>query len=72
MSYARLSEGDVYVFEDVDEGKLCCMTCLLVDNYATFWADTHEEMLGHLLLHVDHDHDVPARAFERLLVEARE
>lgn len=74
MSYARWSEGDVYVYEDVSGGFTCCGCSLHPDNDKEDGPDevksinvkTRQEMLAHLDKHVAAGHLVPSRAVERL------
>ncbi len=64
MSYARLSEGDVYVYDHVYMG-LRCETCDHVTGENKF------AMLVHLVQeHVNKGQTVPNRALARLAIEA--
>lgn len=76
MSYVRFSEtSDVYVYPTTTtEGihKLVCCACrLVVDTrwYGDFVVTSREEMVDHLLIHVEVGHKVPKRAFDRLTRE---
>ncbi len=76
MSYARFSEGDVYVFGDAESAFTCCgcklapKTDSLFWGYGNFCCKTNEEMRTHLELHALKGHSVPSRAFQRLDDEA--
>ena len=69
MSYARFSEGDVYVWQSWT-GKFICDFCSLAG--AAFVCDTRAEMLEHLQKHIDAGHSVPDRAITRLREEMDE
>ena len=74
MSYARWSEGDVYVFGNV-KGGITCMQCKLMPGEEEGWTGDFscsfpEGMLLHLQEHKDAGHSVPDRAMERLEKEA--
>jgi hypothetical protein len=56
MSYARFSDGDVYVFMHVD-GFLECCGCLLNDECLELPATA--QMVDHLREHVAAGHRVP-------------
>jgi murein endopeptidase len=75
MSYARWSEGDVYVFSHVD-GGIMCMSCSLMPEedgcHSSFTCRFPEEMLKHLQEHKDAGHSVPDSAMKRLEKEAIE
>ena len=76
MSYARFSNGDVYVFLHSD-GYLCCCMCstgqgssmLLAKDFQAF---TTEEMIEHLKEHVQRGDQVPKHAFEGLEHDAEQ
>lgn len=73
MSICRFdADSDVYVFYDLRGGITCCFCSLDVPEDAPLHninVATEEEMLAHLWAHVGAGHNVPARAFERLLKE---
>lgn len=65
MSYARFSEGDVYVYGDVRGGISCDACCLSPSTrpenligYERFNCATLAEMLVHLAAHRAAGHDV--------------
>ena len=69
MSYARFSEGDVYVY---DSGKtITCSACRLIGDGFSFdmICDTPAQMLAHPEQHIAAGHHVPERAIERLKEE---
>lgn len=77
MSYARWSEGDVYVYEDVSGGFTCCGCSLHPDNdkdgpgaVKSINVETREDMIIHLKGHIAAGDFVPDRAIERLRGEA--
>lgn len=68
MSYARFSEGDVYVFSHSayePPKNIVCQVCSLDDERGRDVA----EMLDHLNEHRAAGHVVPRRAFDRLQME---
>lgn len=75
MSYARFSDGDVYVFSSVG-GYLECCACALNerDGDSPFPAssqfDTTAEMLAHLAAHQEAGHHVPDYCIEALREDA--
>lgn len=75
MSYARWGDGDVYVFGS--SNGFTCMECRLKTPDENGWhndfmCQTRQELLDHLNEHVRQDHDVPLRAFKRLIAEIAE
>jgi hypothetical protein len=74
MSYARWSEGDVYVFADAS-GGITCMSCKLMPEddgwHEDFRCSVPEEMFFHLQGHKNVGHSVPDSAMERLETESR-
>ena len=79
MSYCRFSDGDVYLYPDVQGGWTCC-ACRLnpadtSDVYA-FSPDTRMftagEVRAHLQAHVDAGDDVPDYAIARINAEIAE
>jgi len=82
MSYARKSDGDVYVYSDVHDrkGEIRCCDCSLLfasmpqggrwEGPLSFIADGPQEMLNHLREHQVVGHRVPQYAFKRLKKEA--
>ena len=71
MSYARFSDGDVYVFKSsVDEQYVCC-ACTLTGELRMFTCATPSEMAVHLLTHRQAGDNVPQDAIDRLGEEAQ-
>lgn len=68
MSVCRFSEGDVYVFYNLD-GVIECCSCQLTEERRTFKARDEETMIAHLDEHISAGHTVPAEAFDRLREE---
>ena len=66
MSYCRLSDGDVYMFPNMNEDITCC-ACSLVGKSIDF--PTEREALMHLMVHRKAGHTVPQYAIDRLLEE---
>jgi hypothetical protein len=62
MSYARFSEGDVYVFLNVG-GTLECCGCSLGDRWDF---DSTDAMLEHLREHAAAGHAIPDRCIPGL------
>ena len=70
MSYVRFSENsDVYVF-DHSNGCLCCCGCAL--NPVSYYAETADEMVKHLLQHEAAGHEIPASVIEEIGSTANE
>ncbi len=75
MSYARFSEGDVYVFGDTDN-LLECQGCKLnvpsdSEFHGMFLTPSRSAMILHLKEHVAAGHKVPDSAFTTLAEELR-
>ena len=71
MSYARFSEGDVYVFRDGQTALLTCMQCRLSETDShqmrrDFFADSEYDMMMHLKRHREVGHNIPQEAIDRL------
>lgn len=88
MSYARWSQGDVYVYAST-MGGIVCMMCKFMPTRRTkvgmfglgtgeqefhedFVCDTQDKMLEHLYKHKKSGDVVPSGAFERLKNEEDE
>jgi hypothetical protein len=84
MSYCRWSDGDVYVYSDVNDrkGEIRCCSCTLPfiavrpggvfeTPYPSFIARGPKEMIEHLQEHVAVGHQVPTHAFTRLAEAAK-
>lgn len=72
MSFARFSEGDVYVYLNVD-GYFECCACALLGPLLTggcVTVETSAEMLAHLESHRAVGHDVPEDCLEELRSDA--
>jgi len=67
MSYARWSEGDVYLYHTGKE--FICQICPMATNEEDFTTASRGEILYHLLEHRNKGHMVPERAIERLRAE---
>lgn len=65
MSYARFSEGDLYLFENIS-GGWTCQFCLLEKDNRNHEMCSLEEVEQHLLNHIEVGHSVPDRALERV------
>lgn len=72
MSYARFSEYDVYLFMHVN-GKLCCCACIFAgasfdepDYYGSYYANSTQEMVRHLVKHKRRGDSIPGDIIERL------
>jgi len=79
MSYARFSEGDVYLFAHADFGGWLCQGCGLPEDHEkrfggehSCWLVTASEVLEHLEAHIEAGHDVPERAVRRIEKEIAE
>jgi hypothetical protein len=81
MSYARFSEGDIYIFRSWEELGvdvwICCGCCLTEIKEFTpgyKWYDDFKtykikEMVAHVESHIAAGHRVPQRCLERLKEE---
>lgn len=67
MSYARFSNGDVYVYSTGDDW-VCC-SCKLSPSRETVVFDSRLDLLKHLVQHVETGHRVPSYALDRLQSE---
>jgi hypothetical protein len=66
MSICRFSEGDAYVYYQVDDGGLVCVWCRLSVDKPTFRAKDEREMIAHLSEHRCAGHTIPQEAFDEL------
>jgi len=69
MSYARFSEGDIYLYKNVGGGWTCC-ACTEAGhtvNFATIGA-----VANHVRQHADAGDDIPPRASRRIAEELTE
>lgn len=64
MSYARMSDGDVYVFINTN-GYLECCGCRFGES---LWTKSVDELEAHLKRHVEAGHDVE---LDRIMSEVR-
>ena len=64
MSYARFSEGDVYVYDNGTQ--VICSGCNLRDDDLSYKCTTAVEMLSHVNEHIEAGHTVPGRAVKGL------
>ena len=85
MSYARWSEGDVYIYRGTD-GMYHCMCCPFMPTHKKrlFWTASEiemhgcfstgsgQEMLKHMKKHQEAGHEVPSRALEQLEEELKD
>lgn len=76
MSYARFSEGDIYLFAHADFSGWICQLCSLPEGHekkfgceGSCYLVTAREVLGHLEAHIETGHEVPERAMERIKIE---
>lgn len=66
MSYARLGEGDVYVYASTGGGVVCVM-CSFGDMLeTTYKAESTQEMVDHLAAHERAGDRVPERTIPEL------
>lgn len=83
MSYCRFLEADVYIYDDIRHGLVCCM-CLMspireeyndalnmnvsiVDDFVA--GHDYDKMLNHIAKHRAMDHYIPQHVDERLIME---
>lgn len=69
MSYARFSEGDVYVWEGCytdGSGFVTCQVCSLMPGCDDFTVTRLSHMVTHLEHHQERGHDVPAYTFDEI------
>ena len=64
MSYARFSEGNIYVFPDA-RGGYTCQLCSLSDTFE-FNCETLEELHVHVIAHIEAGDTVPDRCLKRI------
>lgn len=76
MSFARFSDGDVYVYLNTDGLFECCACTLSLSGQPpTGWChlvETSAEMLAHLEAHRAVGDDVPDECLEELRADAEE
>lgn len=68
MSYARFSEGDIYLYACVSGGIFCC-SCRLArpDNLEGLWTfSTYDEAIAHVRKHIEAGHRVPEHTIPAL------
>lgn len=65
MSYARFSEGDIYLYASVG-GGIYCDGCQLRDQLESPTFATYDEAIAHVRDHQKRGHLVPARAIPDL------
>lgn len=70
MSYARFSEGDIYIFLSI-EGTLECCGCYLTGPgfFGHFDCATTDEMLAHIEEHRAAGHKIPERCVPQLIAD---
>lgn len=66
MSYARWSEGDVYLYPHIDGYYLCCRCTLCGGDWGDWKSTELLDVLDHLKAHRDAGHTVPQRAFDQV------
>lgn len=67
MAYSRFLEHDVYVFMHESVNKLICMACSLGDmDTIAFTANSTQEMIDHLEVHVKKGDKIPKTINEEL------
>lgn len=66
MSYARLSEGDVYIWAGMIPPVWHCQICT-IDGHGIFF--DLSELKEHVQCHIDAGHVVPERAMARIDAE---
>lgn len=73
MSYARFSEGDIYLYACVSGGIFCC-SCRLVrhsEESSRLWKfDTYDDAIAHVRKHIEAgdrvpEHTIPALEADR-------
>lgn len=74
MSYCRFFDGDVYVFMHVSGHLECCGCVLNVPDepWDLFKAESTQEMVDHLELHVAKGHRVPSHVVPNLWADDAE
>lgn len=66
MSYARFSEGDVYLYASVGGGIFCDSCRLRVSSAPAAPFTTYDEAIAHVREHMKHGHRVPDRTIPAL------
>lgn len=85
MSYCRFSEADVYIYDDVHYGIICCACWLMpgrdveTDLFGEFQryfinenfvaGTDYDKVLSHIVEHRDAGHYVPDHVDRRLILE---
>ena len=68
MSYARKNEdSDIYIVHSSDMYR--CYACPLYDEYQHVEVESIEELLNHVLDHVDAGHKVSSKTLTRITLE---
>lgn len=65
MSYARFSEGDIYLYANWSGGIFCC-SCRLVDRGSLSVLNTYDEAIAHVRKHIEAGDDVPEHTIPAL------
>ncbi len=70
MSYCRFGpDSDLYVVRTGDGYQCICCPSEEGDDYKSWYGDTLEDLLNHLVDHVGEGHKVPHAAMERVAIE---
>lgn len=72
MSYARFSDGDVYVLATCNDDDLTCLACSLRGGPGHSFGGTLKQMLQHLKQHIRAGDVVPGHCLERIRREIKE
>ena len=72
MSYARFSNGDVYVFMHVNGWLECCACWLSHGEWESFQAASTQIMVDHLKKHEVAGHKVPRDIYDYLWEDDKE
>lgn len=71
MSYCRFGVADIYLYDDISYGLLCC-NCSLEPDRSFATGKDFDAMLAHIADHRAAGHDIPTWVDEELIAERDE
>jgi predicted patatin/cPLA2 family phospholipase len=69
MTYAKMFQDDVNVYQHSSGGVICAMCYFCDDTEPYYKAESTQEMIDHLKAHQRIGHKMPDDIFERLLAD---